>query len=303
MLVNGTYSVLITPFKADESIDIDGLKQNIQFQVESGVEGIVVLGTTGEAPTLTPEEQELIVKVTVAEVNGRVPIVVGTGSYSTKKTVENSKWAEELGADALLIVTPYYNKPTQEGLYKHFKMVAEQVSLPIVVYNIQGRTGQNLLTPTLKKLMEFPNIAGVKEASGNVNQMMEVLDCAAEYRPDFKVYSGDDVLTLSLIALGGHGIFSVASNIIPKEIKALTDAALAGNFELAREIHYQYLSLFKGMFIETNPIPVKAAMNWLGFPSGPCRLPLCDLLPENQCELQKILEKLELSRSSSLSIN
>lgn len=290
--LKGTFTVIVTPFHEDGSLNLEGLRENLRFQLDAGVDGIVALGTTGEAPTLSKEEQELVIKETVAVIGGRVPVIVGTGSYCTRQTIENSVKAEKLGADGVMVVTPYYNKPTQEGLYRHFESVAKAVKVPVILYNIQGRTGQNLATSTLKRLMEVENIVGVKEASGSIQQIMDVLECARGCRPDFKVFSGDDVLTLSVVALGGHGIFSVASNLVPGEVKALTDAALKGDMEEARDWHYRLMSLFKAMFIETNPVPVKAAMAMAGMAAGPCRLPLCELKEENERELRKAVMKL-----------
>lgn len=296
--IHGAFSVIVTPFNADESLHLEGLKENILFQLANGIKGIVVLGTTGEAPTLTHHEQHLIIEAARKETIGKVHLMVGTGSYSTQQTIENTLRAQHLGADSALVVTPYYNRPTQEGLYLHFKAVAESVSLPIVIYNIQGRTGQNLHTDTLKRLMTIPNIVGVKEASGNISQMMDVIEHMISLRPDFSVMSGDDALTLPLMALGGHGVYSVASNIFPKEIKALCESCSAGDYDTARAIHYELLPFIKNLFIETNPIPVKAVMNLLNMSAGPCRLPLCEMHIDNYNKLENLW-----SQKNSLSLN
>jgi 4-hydroxy-tetrahydrodipicolinate synthase len=288
--IQGVYTALVTPFKAEGQLDEEGLRENIRFQIASGVDGIVPLGSTGEAPTLTFSEKERVIRIASEEAKGKVLVMVGTGSYSTQQTIENTHLAEELGADMALVVSPYYNKPTQEGLYRHFYALADTTPLPIIVYNVQGRTGQNIGIDTLKRLADIPKIAGVKEASGNVSQIGEVIEIIARHRPDFSVLSGDDNLTLPLMAMGGHGIISVVSNLIPKEIKKLVEAMASGDYALAREIHYQWMPLFRGAFIETNPIPIKTAMNMCGHASGGCRLPLCDLLPENEQKLRTILQ-------------
>ena len=298
--MRGLYTAIVTPFLSDEKIDIEGFRSNIQYQISEGVDGIVVLGTTGESPTLNHAEREILIRAAVQETRGQIKVLVGTGSYATKQTIESTIEAEELGADGALIVTPYYNKPTQEGLYRHFKAVSEASKLPIIIYNIQGRTGQNLQTSTLQRLMDIPSIVSVKESSGSVNQIMDVIDCAAKHRPDFTVLSGDDILTFALMALGGHGIVSVVSNLIPGEIRELVSALQNSDYVRARQIHYRWLPLFKGAFIETNPIPIKAAMNLCGFPAGTCRLPLCELLPENAKTLECLLEELQIKSVSTL---
>ena len=295
-MIKGLYSVLVTPFDDKNQVDHEGFCHNIQFQLSHKVDGIVILGTTGEAPTLSSDEQKDLIKIAKAEINGRVPLMVGTGSYSTQETIEKTLSAETLGADQALIVTPYYNKPTQEGMLRHFQAIARATSLPIMIYNIAGRTGQNLQTETLKRLADIPTIVGVKEASGNINQMMEVIESIGSHRRDFSVMCGDDALTLPLMSLGGHGVLSVVSNLIPHRIKALVDAAGSGNFALAREIHYELLPLFRAAFIETNPIPIKAAMNAWEFPAGNCRLPLCEMQPDNLLKLQHILSNYDQTK-------
>jgi 4-hydroxy-tetrahydrodipicolinate synthase len=286
----GVFTVLVTPFDANGKLDEEGLRQNIHYQLKSSVDGLVALGTTGEDPTLTDTERKRVVNIVVEEVKGQVPVMVGTGSYSTEKTIELTRMAYENGADAALIVTPYYNRPTQEGFYRHFKAVVDAVPLPVIIYNIQGRTGQNLQTDTLQRIVQMPTIVGVKEASGNLVQIGEVIEMARRERPDFSILSGDDGLTFGVMTLGGHGILSVASNLIPNEIKALVRALERHDLEAARNKHYELLPLFRGIFIETNPMPIKAAMEFWGMSAGGCRLPLCDLLPENQIKLQNVLK-------------
>lgn len=285
MIVKGAYTAIVTPFNENGELDEEGLRLNIRYQIKNGVDGIAALGTTGEAPTLSEQEKEKIICIASEETKGKIKLMVGTGSYSTQQTIENTKKAKKFGAEIVLIVIPYYNKPTQEGLYKHFKAVAEAVDIPIMVYNIQGRTGQNLQTETLKRLANIPNIIGVKEASGNILQMMEVIEAIHNQQPEFSVMSGDDALTLPLMTLGGHGIISVVSNLLPYQVKALVTALQEKEYEKARQIHYNLLPLFRNAFIETNPIPIKAAMKMKGMAAGSCRLPLCDLMPENLAKL------------------
>jgi len=289
--LEGLHTVLITPFNDQNQLDQPGFRFLIRRQLENRVDGIVALGTTGETPTLSLEEKQTIINLARSEIPSTIPLGIGTGSYSTAQTIEATCQAKELGADFALIVTPYYNKPTQEGLYRHFKAIAEAVDLPICLYNVQGRTGQNLQTDTLRRLIEIPSIICVKEASGNVAQMSDVIELAREVRPDFTILSGDDALTLPLMALGGHGIFSVVSNLLPAEMKTLVDAAAKGNFESARQMHFHLTPLFKGAFLETNPIPIKAALRLCGLPSGECRLPLCELNDANALKLKQIVDK------------
>lgn len=298
--VQGVYTVLITPFYNNGDLDEEGLRFLIRRQIEAGVEGVVCLGTTGECPTLTEEEQKRVVKICREETLGKIALIVGTGTYSTAHTIECTQMAQDFGADAALIVTPYYNKPTQEGLYLHYKAIAEAVTLPAIIYNIHYRTCQNLQTDTLKRLIDIPSIIGVKEASGNISQISDVIELSRRVRPDFSIMSGDDGLTFPLMALGGHGIFSVASNLVPDKVKALVDAAASGDYASARDQHYRLAPLFKAMFIETNPIPIKAAMNFCGLPAGNCRLPLCNLIPENALALQRVIQDhIEMANYSS----
>lgn len=284
-MLRGTYTALITPFNDDLSIDWKGYETLLNFQISSGVDGIMILGTTGEAPTLNKEEEEELIKKAVEICKGQTTLFVGTGSYNTLECIKRTQKAKNLGADGALIVTPYYNKPTQEGLYQHFKLVAEKTKFPILVYNIQGRTGQNLETDTLKRFMDIPEIIGVKEASGNIVQMMDVIQSV---KPDFSVLSGDDNLTYPLIALGGHGIVSVLSNLLPKEVVEMTHLALEGQFEKARALHYELLPWCKALFVETNPAPVKYLMSRKGLPAGKIRLPLVPVKPETEQKLNSL---------------
>ncbi len=289
----GCITAMITPLNEDGSVNYEGLAKNTEFQIENGISGLVPLGTTGESPTIHDDERERIIKTVVQAANGRVPVIVGTGTNSTEKTIKYTKQAKMLGADAALIVSPYYNKPTQEGLYQHFIAAATGGELPIIVYNILGRTGVNIETATLKRIAEHRNIIAVKEASGNIAQMMDVLN---ELPPEFMVLSGDDNMTLPLMSLGGKGVISVVSNLLPKQLSEMCQFGLEGDFEKAKQIHFELLPIFKTAFIETNPIPIKAAMNMAGMPAGPCRLPLCKMMPQNEEKLRKVVEKYGLLR-------
>lgn len=294
MKINGTITALITPFINDE-IDEEGFAENIRFQIVSGINGILPLGTTGESPTISSSERKRIISLAVQNAHGKVPVWVGTGANCTRETIEITKQAKDLGADVALIVTPYYNKPTQEGIFRHFEAIAENIDIPVVVYNIPGRSGVNIETTTLVRIAELPNIIGVKEASGSVSQAGDVIQTIARKNANFSVLSGDDGLTLPMMALGAVGVVSVVSNLIPAEIVSLVNAASQGNYDLAREIHYQLLPLFKTAFIETNPIPIKAAMNLCGMPAGECRLPLCEMTAANLNTLRQVFFQMQFA--------
>lgn len=287
--LRGAFTALVTPMNNDGSVDYEGFKRLVRFQLESGISGIVPLGTTGETPTLDESEEEILIDIAIAEAKGKVPVIVGAGSNNTKDAVRYVQRAKDKGADYALVVTPYYNKPTDEGIYRHFAACSE-VGLPIIVYNIAGRTGKNICTALLARIAELPNIAGVKEASGDIGQMMDVLATIAAKKPNFTVLSGDDALCLPLAALGGDGVISVVSNIEPARITELALAAISGDLEKARKLHYKLLPAFKAAFIETNPVPIKAAMNMKGLPAGSLRLPLCPLQKENEAPLRAAME-------------
>ena len=291
-MFKGAITAIVTPFKENGDLDEESLRNLVQFQIKNKIEGIVPCGTTGESPTLDYEEHEKVIEIVIDAAKGKAPVIAGTGSNSTREAIEMTKKAAESGADASLQVCPYYNKPTQEGLYRHFSAIAKAVDIPIIIYNIQGRTGVNMETSTLARLAkEHSSIIGVKEASGNVAQMMEVIN---ELPKSFTVLSGDDNLTLPLMALGGKGVISVASNIIPNEMHELTEFALNGDFEKAAAIHYRMLPLFKGIFIETNPIPIKAALAMKGMIKEAYRLPMCEMKAENREKLRQILKDLKI---------
>ncbi len=293
MKLEGTFTALVTPFKEGE-IDYEGLAQNIRFQLDHGVQGILAMGTTGETPTLSAEEYREVIRIAVREAGGKARVMAGTGTNSTQKTIENTVAARELGVDTALIVTPYYNKPTQKGIIAHFEAVLSAVDLPVVVYNIPGRTGTNIETDTLVRLSEMPGIAGVKEASGRMDQIGDVIDRIQNRRENFAVLSGDDALTLPILALGGRGLISVVSNLVPDRVVSLVDHALEGDFEAARKIHFELLPLFKAAFIESNPLPIKAAMTLCGMPAGECRLPLSAIDPESREKIRSVLRDMGL---------
>ncbi len=272
-ILGGCYTALITPFR-DGQIDEPALRGLVERQIAGGVSGLVPCGTTGEAPTLTANEWDRVVATVVETVAGRVPVVAGTGSNSTAATIERTRRARTLGADGALVVTPYYNRPTQEGLYQHFTAIAAAVDLPFVLYNVPGRTGVNLLPETVVRLAEIPGIVGIKEASGSLDQASQIVNEASK---EFVVLSGDDSLTLPIAGVGGRGVISVVSNIAPEAVSALTTACLAEDFTRGREIHLALVDLCRAMFVETSPVPVKAAAALLGYCTPEVRLPLAPL--------------------------
>ncbi|MEA2036459.1 MAG: 4-hydroxy-tetrahydrodipicolinate synthase [Nanoarchaeota archaeon] len=291
-MFKGVFTAIITPFKEDGSVDEECLKKLIDFNIENGVSGIVPCGTTGESPTLSHDEHDEVIKLTIKHVNKRVPVIAGTGSNSTREAIRLTKEAEDAGADACLLVNPYYNKPTQEGLYRHFKAIANAVKFPCVVYNIKGRTGVNVETPTLIKLAnECKNIVAVKEASGDIEQMKDVI---AKKPEGFAVLSGDDNITLELIKAGGNGVISVASNLVPDKMAAMVKAALDNNMEDAEKINKELDPLFDVEFIETNPIPIKCALSLKGMCNEVYRLPICELRPENKEKLKEVLKDMKI---------
>ena len=281
--LRGSYTAMITPMKEDGAVDYEQFRKNVVFQMENGITGIAPMGTTGETPTLIVDEEDDIIKIAVEEskkflekTGKKVPVIIGTGSNSTGEAVKYTERAKKLGADVALVVTPYYNKPSQEGIYRHFETVSK-VGMPILVYNIAGRTGVNIATDTLEKIASLPNVIGVKEASGNINQMMEVIARIKSKNPDFAVLSGDDGLTLPLISVGGDGVVSVVSNLAPALISKIVDDALSGNFEEARKVHYRLLPFFKAAFVDGNPSSIKYALKFKKMDTGAMRLPLVEV--------------------------
>ncbi len=287
--LKGIYTALITPFDHDGCLDTKGLIDNIREQIESGVDGLVLLGTTGETPTLSSAEKNTILEIAKEQIFGKISFVIGTGSNATDVTIQNTLHAKKMGADFALIVTPYYNKPTQKGIYLHFKAIAEAVDIPIILYNHPGRCGVNISTETIIELSKIRNIVGVKEVSGNPFQVSEII----EKTNNFSVLAGDDPFTLPLMAMGGHGIFSVASNLIPQEMVTLVRTLEVQDYTSARKIHHELGPLFRALSLETNPMSIKAAMSMVGLAAGSCRTPLCDMQSENLQKLKIVLEGLQ----------
>jgi 4-hydroxy-tetrahydrodipicolinate synthase len=290
-MFSGCGTALVTPFRRDHSLDEGALRRLVRRQMEAGISFLIPCGTTGESPTLTCAEQFRVVEITLEESCGRVPVLAGGGGNDTAGVIELARELKAIGANGILSVTPYYNKPSQEGLYQHYRAIASAISLPIVLYNVPGRTGCNMEPGTVVRLAEIDNIVGIKEASGNISQMAAVL---AKVPEQFVVLSGDDAITLPLMSMGGRGVISVASNEIPAEMAQLTRLCLAGDFVAAREIHHRYLGLMEVNFIESNPIPVKAAMALMGLLEPVWRLPLVAPKAENLAKIRSTLESIGL---------
>jgi 4-hydroxy-tetrahydrodipicolinate synthase len=286
-MFSGTFTALVTPFRNGE-VDVEALEGMVEFQIQHGVSGLVPCGTTGETPAMSEAEDRVVVGTVVRIANGRVPIIAGTGSNSTDMAIKYTKMAREVGADGSLQVAPYYNKPTQEGLYRHFAAIAESTELPLVLYNIPGRTGVTISAETMARLAEIPNIVGVKDSTLSMNMISDVIRLCGE---EFDVLSGDDPMTLPLVALGGRGVISVASNVAPGAVSDMVRAMLEGEWERGRELHYELLPLFRALFVETNPIPVKTAASLLGLCSDEMRLPLVPMEGENLRALQETLDR------------
>ena len=290
-MFTGCGTALVTPFRPDRSLDESTLRALLKRQIAAGIDFLCPCGTTGESPTLTHKEHLRVVEITVEEAHGRIPVLAGAGGYDTTHVITLAKELEASGASGILSVTPYYNKPTQEGLYQHYRAIADSTSLPVIVYSVQSRTAVNVEPATLVRLAKIPNIIGVKEASGSVSQMASIL---ARVDPSFLVLSGDDAVALPLIALGGHGVISVISNEIPAEFTELTHAALDGNFTRARQLQRRYQALMEINFIETSPGPVKFAMARMGLLEPVWRLPMVEPQPANQKQIETVLESLAL---------
>ncbi len=289
-MFEGAFTAIVTPMKSGE-VDYESFKKLIEFQIEKGIHGLVPCGTTGESATLTHKEHKEVIEFVIKTVKGRVKVIAGSGSNSTQEALELTKFTKKAGADGALVITPYYNKPTQEGLYRHFKLIAEEVDIPIVVYNVPGRTGVNLLPDTLARLKDISNITAVKEASGNVEQMEQIIDLV-EGKID--LLSGDDSLYFPILAIGGKGLISVASNIIPGDVAEVYNQFKKNNIEKARELFYKYYFLTKSMFYETNPIPAKTSLKLMGMISGELRMPLCEMSKANEEKLIADLQKYDL---------
>lgn len=287
-MFRGVFPAIITPFLKDESLDEEGLKRNIEYLNKTGIAGIIPCGTTGESATLTFEEHKRVVGIAVEA--SKVPVIAGTGSNNTSEALELTRHAAKAGADAALLITPYYNKPNDKGMYEHFKKIAENCDIPIVLYNVPKRTGIDLKPELVAKLSKIKNIVAIKEASGSLSQQSQIIEQTRG--SDFVLLSGDDDLTLPTIALGGQGVVSVVANVAPRKTVAMVDAALKGDVEKARELHYELAPLVRAMFLETNPIPVKTAHKYLGLANGPLRLPLGEMAPEKEEKLKEILARL-----------
>lgn len=283
-MFKGSLVALVTPFNNGQ-VDYKKLKELVEFHIENGTNGIVPCGTTGEAATLSFEEHEQVVSEVVNYVSGRIPVIAGAGSNNTKEAIHLTKHARKTGADGALVITPYYNKPTPEGLYRHYKAIAEEVDIPIVIYNVPSRTGISILPETVARLAEMKNIVAIKDASGNIDQATKISQLC-----NIIILSGEDSLILPIMSVGGKGVISVTANIAPSDTAALVRHCLEGNFGKALEYHYKLFPLCKGMFIETNPIPVKTAMKLLGRLNGEMRLPLCEITKENEERLKTVLE-------------
>ena len=290
-MFEGSFVAIVTPFK-NSKVDAKALKELIEFHIEYGTNGIVPCGTTGESATLSHHEHEEVIRIAVETCKGRVPVLAGTGSNATHEAIELTLSAQKLGADGALLITPYYNKPTQEGLYQHFAAVEKETKLPIILYNVPSRTSINMLPETVARLSKIKNIVGIKEASGNLVQVSEIIQSCGT---DFEVISGEDALTWPIIALGGKGVISVTANLVPEKFSKLCKAALEEDMVTARSLHYELLKLNDVMFIETNPIPVKAALAIMGRIDNEFRAPLCAPSENNLAALQSVLEEYSLA--------
>src|ERR671929_565962 len=285
-MFSGTFTALVTPFRNGE-VDVEALKGMVEFQIEHGVSGLVPCGTTGETPAMSEAEDRVVVETVVRVAAGRAPVVAGSGSNSTDMAIKYTKMAQEVGAEGSLQVAPYYNKPTQEGLFRHFATIAESTDLPLILYNIPGRTSVTISAETMARLAEIPNIVGVKDSTLSMNMISDMKHLCGE---DFDILSGDDPMTLPLMALGGTGVISVASNVAPAAVSDMVRALLEGDWERGRELHYEPLPLFRALFVETNPIPVKTAASLIGLCSDEMRLPLIPMGGDNLRRLQETMD-------------
>ncbi len=295
-MIQGALTAMITPFR-DGGVDYPRLEANARFQIEHGIDGLVPVGTTGESPTLSHEEHRLVIErvvTTARSAKRKVPVIAGTGSNATSEALELTRHAHQVGADGALLVNPYYNRPSQEGLYRHFMTIADAVAIPIILYNIPGRTGVTMAPQTVARLAKHKNIVAVKEATGSLDIASEIASLCDPAR--FTIMSGDDTLTLPLMSIGAKGVISVFSNLAPQRVKAMTDAALRGDYATARRLHLELFPLFKVVFIETNPVPINPAMALAGMDTGQLRLPLCEMSDANRTVLEKTLKDAGLVR-------
>ena len=291
-MFKGSFVAMVTPFTESGKVDEKGINELVEFHIKNGTDGIVPCGTTGESPTLSHEEHKRVVEITIKAVSGRIPVIAGTGSNSTREALDLTSHAKEAGADGALIVVPYYNKPTQKGLYLHYKEIADNVDIPIIVYNVPSRTGVNLLPETLAKLAELENIVAVKEASGNLEQMAQIVELCGD---KITLLSGDDKLILPVLSIGGKGVISVVANIIPADVANMVREFEKGNYQTAQNIFISKVyPLSSAMFYETNPIPVKTSVQLMGLPAGNLRLPLTPMSDDNLAKLKSDLVKFNL---------
>jgi 4-hydroxy-tetrahydrodipicolinate synthase len=285
-MLKGAFVAIVTPFRGGR-LDEEAYRELIEFQIEGGTHGIVPCGTTGESPTLSHDEHKRVVEICLDQVKKRIPVLAGTGSNNTAEALDLTRHAQQAGADAALMITPYYNKPTQEGLFQHFKTIAAGTNIPIVVYNVPSRTSLNLLPETMARLADLPHIAGVKEATGDLKQCAKILELCGD---KITVLSGDDFTVLPLLAIGGQGVISVVSNVAPRDMAGMCNAFFAGDLEGARKLHFKMWPLMEGMFLETNPAPAKTALKMMGKITGELRQPLCPLSPPNDARLRQVLK-------------
>ena len=291
--LKGSIVALVTPFQNDGSVDFAKLKELVSWHIENKTDAILTLGTTGESSTMTHEEDDAVLKCVIETVGGRIPVIAGTGSNSTQTMLEKSLRAQELGADGLLIITPYYNKGNAEGIYRHFATVADAVNIPCILYNVPGRTGCSISVDNVERLAKHPNICGIKEASGDLSYAMQIAHCIG---PEFSLWCGNDDITIPLLSIGGSGVISVWANIMPRECHEMVMDFLEGRHEKALETSLKYLHLMNGLFMEVNPIPVKTALNLMGKNVGPFRLPLCEMTEEHRAMLHAMLRKARLAK-------
>jgi 4-hydroxy-tetrahydrodipicolinate synthase len=289
-MFNGALSAIVTPFR-DGEVDERALRDHIEWQIQSGIDGIVPCGSTGESATLTHAEHDRVIKITIEQTRRRVPVVAGTGSNATAEAIRLTTAAREMGADGALLLSPYYNKPTQEGIFRHYKMIAAAVDLPLLVYNIPGRTASNVAPETFARLCEIRNIVGIKEASGSMDQVTDIRRLCGDR---LTILSGDDALTVPIMALGGKGVIATCSNIMPREMHDLAAAGLAGDFARAREIHYKIMPVMRNLFTETNPIPLKQALAFMGRCANEVRMPLCPMSAPAAEKLKAAMKELKL---------
>lgn len=292
-MFRGSIPALVTPFKDDGAIDFDAYGRLIDMHLDRGTHGIVPCGCTGEAATLSHDEQKAAIRFTVERVGGRIPVIAGAGSNNTREAVDLTRFAKEVGADAVLSITPYYNKPTREGQIAHYRAIAEKVDIPIMLYNVPGRTGTNIDPATVAELSKIPNIASIKEASGNVDQVSQIRSLC-----NINIMSGDDSLTLPMMAIGASGVVSVAANVAPDKLAAMCDEWDNGNLAAAQAIHYELMPLFKALFVQTNPLPVKAILAHMGLIKNNLRLPLTPLPPDKFAQIKPVIEQLHLTAAA-----